>query len=90
VAIGDATTVRLELDQLRALGQSGRAAALSAVRRYTVDSRPAASRPRPWPKPAVNTQSPGRHGTADSATAYTARSDRDSAGCVGPPARGGR
>jgi hypothetical protein len=48
VAIAVASSVALELDQLRALGKSGRAAALSAMRRRAADARPAANGLRPW------------------------------------------
>jgi hypothetical protein len=48
VAIAVTRIVALELDQLRALGKSGRAAALSAMRRRAADARPAANGPRPW------------------------------------------
>jgi hypothetical protein len=48
VAIAKNTTVDLELAQLRALGRSGRAAALRAMRRRAIDARPAANRQRPW------------------------------------------
>ena len=48
MAIAVTKTVALELDQLRALGKSGRAAALSAMRRRAADARPAANHPRPW------------------------------------------
>jgi len=41
VAIAVTKTVALELPQLRALGKSGRAAALSAMRRRAADARPA-------------------------------------------------
>lgn len=44
MAIAVARTVALELDQLRALGKSRRAAALSAMRRRAADARPAAYR----------------------------------------------
>jgi hypothetical protein len=48
VAIANNTTVAIELDQLRALGRSGRAAALRAMRRRAADARAAANRQRPW------------------------------------------
>ncbi len=47
MAIALASTIALELDQLRALGKSGRAAALSAMRCRAADARPAAYGPRP-------------------------------------------
>ena len=48
MAIAVARNVALEVDQLRALGKSGRAAALSAMRRRAADARPAANRVRRW------------------------------------------
>jgi hypothetical protein len=44
----DTTTVGLELDQLRAMGRSGRATALRAIHRRAADARTAVNRRRLW------------------------------------------
>ena len=47
MAISEGTAISLELDQLRALGRSGRAAALSALRRRAALGR-AMHKPKPY------------------------------------------